>query len=183
MDSFSFSFCFDKSADYIFHLSNGTVSSVTIQEKPSPTSSKDFKSVGDFRKDLNRLKEMRMRQHKEGDFVINKQQFKVVEENILYSIEDSLVVIPEIKISAIISRNNHKPPFNQYQKPTPSSLKPLNPLLDQTVTIIKPAGWIDCISRESKRVFVQDNWIVARILLPPVSKDSVGLKRLSMREI
>lgn len=173
---------FDISADYIFHIE--TNSWIIIEKSKLKN---DFRSVGDFRKDLNRLKEMRQQ-----NIVKPVSQDQVNEHHIYIKkefIAEDLIDIPEIKTLKIASSNQFLFLF-QYQKPKPKSAAPLspsskpsNPLLDQTVTVLKPASWIDCISRESKRVFVHDKWIVARILLTPVAKDSVGLKRLSMGDI
>ncbi len=72
--------------------------------------------------------------------------------------------------------------FQPIQKPSKKSFKllqpasPANPLIDQQITIVKPTVWIDCISRESKRVFVHDKWIIARIALP--STPLAGLHEL-----
>ena len=88
--------------------------------------------------------------------------------------ETKTLFIDDVVIKSIEINNK------SFTKPSALNLTPSNPLMDQTIKIIKPTEWIDCISRESKRVFVKDNWIVARILLPSVSKDLIGLKRLTL---
>lgn len=146
-------------------LKSGSDYSLFISDKEpkwivNEKSVKKERSVGAFRNDLNKLKVMR---REERIIEKQKQPIPVIE------IEEEIITTPIILNS------------KTFIKPLKTLIStPSNPLIDQTVKIIKPTEWIDCISRESKRIFVNDNWIVARILLPTVSKDSIGLKRLTL---
>lgn len=97
-------------------------------------------------------------------------------------IQRTCIAPPDIETTAITTSELSKPlprlSSKQHHQPRTLTSIPANPLIDQSIRVIKPTEWIDCISRESKRVFVKDNWIVARILLPSIAKDSIGLKRL-----
>lgn len=146
-------------------------------------------SVGSFRNDLRKLKAMRreMAADKKGktsvmanDTVVPKihepiKYEPIRHEEIKYNFMENINSTIDIVTRSIEVSNK-----SLFKKPSALTSTPSNPLIDQTVKIIKPTEWIDCISRESKRVFVNDNWIVARILLPPVSKDTIGLKRLTL---
>lgn len=148
-------------------------------------------SVGSFKNDLRKLKAMRrtLAADKKGktcvtakanDPVVPIKHEPITYEPIRHETIKYDTIAHKNSTADIITRSievNNKSPF---MKPSTLTSTPSNPLIDQTVKIIKPTEWIDCISRESKRVFVKDNWIVARILLPPVSKDPIGLKRLTL---
>lgn len=143
---------------------------------------KILNSVGEFRNDLKKLRAMRTKKEVKNDTQVRLEIININQETIP---TPKSIIIEEDIITKTICTNQPSEKTRPSKKalPTltfPSSLltPPSNPLIDQTVKIIKPTQWIDCISRESKRVFATDNWIVARILLPPVSKDSMGLKRV-----
>lgn len=136
-------------------------------------------TVGEFRKNLFKLKNLRKALKREEvslipkselsnsgqSFKLDKNDFKPIEftppttKNIL-SLKRATNTISDTSAKIVSS--------------------PSNPLIDQQVKVIQPTEWIDCISRESRRVFVKEHWIVARILLPTVSKDQIGLKRLTL---
>lgn len=133
-------------------------------------------SIGKFRNDLNNLKEMRNKMKlKAAGLIIQKhtqKETKEVEEVETVEISTATPLkLNKPQTNRLIRSSNKLKQLNHVENPT-------NPISDQSVHVIKPTEWIDCISRESKRVFVKDNWIVARILLPPIAKDSIGLKRL-----
>ena len=114
----------------------------------------------EFRRNLEELKALRLQ----------------VNGAIIEEAKQDFTLPVEIEMSAI----EEAPGQPSKPTPTPTLLKlpsPSNPLLDQQVTIVKPTKWIDCISRESRRVFVQDKWIVARIALPALRKQA-GLSEL-----
>lgn len=152
-------------------------------------------SVGSFRKEIKKLKAMRKELEKikgkdidiygiEAEKRTNNIDLikAVTNEPIEYTktivkVSDNLINYHPLISTDVLTISIETSKFN---KPSTLTLTPSNPLIDQTVKIIKPTEWIDCISRESKRVFVNDNWIVARILLTPVLKDSIGLKRLTL---
>jgi hypothetical protein len=158
----------NKNADLVLFTDTTTWS---VELKPSKE-----KSIGKFRNELKKLKSLRtslLPVIRNGN--INGHDDDIQTTSILVLNDDSLSSKKynynynyNYKLS-----NNHSANYALIS-PKP----PANPLLDQSVQIIKPARWIDCISRESKRVFVKDNWIVARIRLPSLSKDLVGLKRI-----
>ena len=147
-----------------------------INEKPE----QKIDSVSQFRNDLRKLKTLRREMRENKQEIVERVAFPLSSTKDPVGIED----IEEVMTKSISINGTTDKITNAISKPSSLSsstrllLAPSNPLIDQTVKIIKPTEWIDCISRESKRVFVKDNWIVARILLPPVSKDSIGLKRL-----
>jgi len=133
-------------------------------------------SVGSFRNDLKKLKEMRREMGTEKNKNI-KSECEYGNNAILMNFNATTTetaTFDDVVIKSIEINNK------SFTKPSNLNLTPSNPLMDQTIKIIKPTEWIDCISRESKRVFVKDNWIVARILLPSVSKDLIGLKLLKL---
>ena len=143
-----------------------------------------FGSIGKFRSDLGKLKVLRGTPKGTAEKInpvslvcgtvekINAVNLDCTDEAVKSTTE---VIKPNINRALRTIQFAHKPKTYEINASTPS-----NPLIDQTIRIYKPTEWIDCISRESKRIFVKDNWIVARILLPPVSKDSIGLKRLTL---
>ena len=133
-------------------------------------------SVGSFRNDLKKLKAMRrvMEAEKNKNIKTEYGNNAFLMNFNATAAETKTLFIDDVVIKSIEINNK------SFTKPSALNLTPSNPLMDQTIKIIKPTEWIDCISRESKRVFVKDNWIVARILLPSVSKDLIGLKLLKL---
>jgi hypothetical protein len=115
----------------------------------------------EFRRDLEDLKTLR----KHANAAVNDEEIPAIE--IELSISEPEKVPPTAKPSI----------FSKNPSSSLSPLSPANPLIDQQITIVKPTAWIDCISRESKRVFVQDKWIVARIALASAGKQA-GLSEL-----
>lgn len=161
----------------------------TVLEKDEKLPNSTSGTVGEFRKNLFKLKTLRKALKREEVSFIPKScdkngssikieindDFKPIEftpntKNIL-TLKRTIPMISELVTAATTTTAT----VNTAKDVTPS-----NPLIDQQVKVIQPTEWIDCISRESKRVFVKEHWIVARILLPPVSKDLVGLKRLTL---
>lgn len=145
---------------------------------PKQKNIKDSNSIGNFRSELNKLKVLRGLNKAEGSLhMIIEHETEEIEtcdisifDNSKNESQKSLL---PIKNSSFLGKS----PKFFISRP---QVEPSNPLIDQTVKIYKPTEWIDCISRESRRVFVRDNWIVARILLPSSTKDSIGLKRLTL---
>lgn len=188
---------FKTGVEYSLLISSESDSKWIETEKSEKRSEIVANSVGSFRNDLKKLKALRrqLAADKKGktSVLANDPILPITHELIKYeTIAHETITQETITHDTIAHINspltttdilttsielNNKSPFT---KPPTLTLTPSNPLIDQTVKIIKPTGWIDCISRESKRVFVKDNWIVARILLPQVSKDSIGLKRLTL---
>ena len=186
---------FDKAADYILHLNDPNPIWI-IQEKekvaaPLPDEFK-FKSVGQFRKDLNRLKVLRKgfnfestnkpklllqvireQEEKEKDDFMDMTYNEDISGNLnIITCASTPGTLTELKLDKI-----------RHIDTLWSSGSASNPLTDQTIKVIKPSKWIDCISRESKRIFVKDNWIVARILEAAPRYGLVhpmGLKRLCL---
>lgn len=134
------------------------------------TKTDTYSSIGKFRSDLSKLKVLRG--GAKTELIIKPEKITIYPDDVQVSV---INVKPEISGPKRLLSTSQISPNTRI-----ISAIPPNPLIDQTVRIYKPTEWIDCISRESKRVFVKDNWIVARILLPPVSKDSIGLKRLTL---
>lgn len=135
----------------------------------------DPNTVGQFRKDLNELKELRaiiennnlIKRRKKEILIMKNSEWQDIQ---IKQIETAIETEESYKETRSISEFHFKlPALNSF---------PSNPLTDQTVQVISPTKWIDCISRESKRIFVKDNWIVARIQLPTINKDELGLKRI-----
>lgn len=167
---------FEKPADYIFIPSE---SKWIVHEKPPQN---NFKNVGDFRRELDKLKKMR----RQSSLVVGSSMIIKEPVSPVKPIEEASIPETIIKVNEQLDLDHMLlgpmplvPPNSPKLFASPAS----NPLIDQTVTVMKPVKWIDCISRESKRVFVRDRWIVARIQLPTVLKDSVGLKRITRKEI
>lgn len=140
-------------------------------------------TVGSFRKELEHVRALRPKTTKEIDlFTENELILRSTDigSPIMKRDENQLEIQPLLKslkleqsIPRISLSFKSKP-----GKPTHSNAHPpSNPLLDESIKIIRPTAWIDCISRESRRVFVQDYWIIARILLPMHNNDS-GLRNL-----
>lgn len=122
-------------------------------------------SESEFRSHLEELKRLRMSvQAKEESFSEEK--------------EIELVRIEEIPSTGKNTQPRSRSRSRSRSQPGPrlSLMAPANPLIDAQVTIVKPTTWIDCISRESRRVFVHDKWIVARIALPTIKQS--GLQEL-----
>lgn len=156
--------------DFIINISDQNPKWTIInKERTSVKTEIDVDSVGKFRSDLSKLKVLRQNMSS-GD------KSAVIPLYSVYSVPP-VVITRTSNVSSV-----HKTPrlfTTQISSLIPSTSPiPSNPLIDQTIRIYKPAAWIDCISRESKRVFVKDNWIVARILLPSMTKDLIGLKRV-----
>lgn len=133
-----------------------------------------FDSVGKFRADLDKVKTLRQ--------TLQQKMTKPTDLIVQRPLEFEEIETVSIETSPDSSKQAHsilrRPNTNNKSSSITTAKQPANPLIDQTVSVIRPTEWIDCISRESKRVFVKDNWIVARILLPPIAKDSIGLKRI-----
>ena len=138
-------------------------------------------TIGKFRNDVIELKKMRIEFKNKNLSKINetsKENYFILEPK-LQDIEIKSIEMPK-ETEPIEKWMWLKPTVLKLNYKFPPTLKasPSNPLIDQTVRVIKPTKWIDCISRESKRIFVKDNWIIARIQIPTFSKDDLGLKNI-----
>lgn len=126
------------------------------------------RSVGEFRKSLQELVELRQSLKVDAT---KEASIELLETN------ESIETV-DVSFQSINTNPNEKQVFskqkNSFGRLIPS--KEANPLLDQQVTVFKPTSWIDCISLDSRRIFVHDKWIVARIALP-VSRQG-GLSEL-----
>ena len=167
MDSLPKHLLNDDPVDLIINISDSSPKWI-ILKKESIVKRGD--TIGKFKSDLSKLKLLR------GN---HSQLIKHIKpERDEGNEDDDDVEVSVIKATSEVSKPRrllHTALISSHLISTPS-----NPLIDQTIQIYKPTEWIDCISRESKRIFVKDNWIIARILLPSVSKDLIGLKRLTL---
>ena len=168
----------DSKVDLVINVSDPNPKWTIITKETKERKTDTFSSIGKFRSDLSKLKVLRGKG--------TRNQLKIKPEQITIEPSVDTFVDDDVQVSVINVTQEISGPKRLLSTTQISpnsriiSAIPPNPLIDQTVRIYKPTEWIDCISRESKRVFVKDNWIVARILLPPVSKDSIGLKRLTL---
>lgn len=166
----------DDPVDFIINISDQNNANWTVIKKTG--------TVGKFRSDLSKLKSLRK--------AVVMQEFMIKPVVVIPAMSDmsgmspemprnqvSESTVPRSSLSSFYYANPTQISSKTIIRPSSSNPTPSNPLIDQTIHIYQPAKWIDCISRESKRIFVKDNWIVARILLPTVTKDSIGLKRLT----
>ena len=165
----------DSKVDLVINVSDPNPKWTIISKAVKESKPDTFSSIGKFRSDLSKLKVLR---GAKTELIIKPEQITITPVD---TFVDDDVQVSVINVTHEISGPKRLLSTSQISPYTRIvSAIPPNPLIDQTVRIYKPTEWIDCISRESKRVFVKDNWIVARILLPPVSKDSIGLKRLAL---
>lgn len=169
--------------DYSFFLSGKESNWIESEKKSKKSDDGNISnSVGSFRNDLKKLKEMRREMTAEKNKNI-KNEYGNNAALINFdgtATTTTTLFIDDVATKSIVTSSNNSNKKSSFTKPSAVTLSPSNPFIDQTIKILKPTEWIDCISRESKRIFVQDHWIVARILLPSVSKDSIGLKRLTL---
>ena len=68
---------------------------------------------------------------------------------------------------------------NTYSQPSSSksilTINPTSHLSLSQVKSFKPVDWIDCIERDTPRVFLREHFIIARIVLPSVNDTKHGL--------
>ena len=170
MDSLPKHLLNDDPVDLIINISDSSPKWIILKKENIV---KRGDTIGKFKSDLSKLKLLR---GNHSQLIKNEQRQIKPERG--EGDEDDEVEVSVIKATSEVSKPRrllHTALISSHLISTPS-----NPLIDQTIQIYKPTEWIDCISRESKRIFVKDNWIIARILLPSVSKDLIGLKRLTL---
>jgi hypothetical protein len=129
-------------------------------------------TAGQFRGQLGELKELR--KGRQSKCCKSKQAGPLAEKRTDESPE-ALAADPEKPSLKNASRAQVSSPVRLLRpkdSACPSSSKlthsqPIpNPLIDQSLEIYQPASWIDCISRQSRRIFLREHFIIARIVLP-----------------
>lgn len=139
-------------------------------------------SVGDFRAELAELRRLRTSVWTDARAQTVPQSCHEGERGVESETVSPLATDNEspVALDSVPRRLKRRIDMSLVLSPAASSIKMPSsaPIIDQDIRIIRPTSWIDCISRESRRIFVHDYWIVARIILPPTGGTERGLNVL-----